>query len=246
LQYFVGIDLAWRGGKNTSAVSIAKLEDNELHVVRVIPSIAKWSDVLRLLCELDDVRGIAIDAPLILTNTSGQRICERDLNREFSSRFAGAHPSNLALYPDADAIKLSAELTKLGYIHCNTGGTFQIEVYPHPAIIEMFGLPERHQYKKGRVDERREGQIRLSNMIKGLAHSPVLLLHLSEGLSIALDETGIRSLRGRRLKQNEDALDSIICLYIAGLYSKDFTRTFGNRDEGYIVVPTIACIPAKA
>ena len=190
MQSLVGIDLAWRGGKNTSAVSIAKLEDNELHVVKVIPSIAKWSDVLMLLSELDDVRGIAIDAPLIIKNTSGQRYCERELNREYSSRFAGAHPSNLALYPDADAIKLSAELTRLGYIHCNTGGKFQIEVYPHPAIIEIFGLPERHQYKKGSVDERRKGQVKLSNMIKELAHSPVLPLHLPGSLNISLDEIG--------------------------------------------------------
>lgn len=112
MQSLVGIDLAWRGGKNTSAASIAQLEDNELHVVKVIPSIAKWSDVLWLVSELDDLRGIAIDAPLIIRNTSGQRSCERELNREYGSRFAGAHPSNLTLYPDADAIKLSAELAR--------------------------------------------------------------------------------------------------------------------------------------
>ena len=117
---------------------------------------------------------------------------------------------------------------------------FQIEVYPHPAIIEIFGLSERHQYKKGRVDERRDGQVKLSNMIKELAHSPVLPLHLSESLNIALDEIGIKSLRGRGLKQNEDALDSIICVYIAGLYHKGFTRTFGSVDDGYIVVPKMA------
>jgi predicted RNase H-like nuclease len=242
LKHFVGIDLAWRGGKNTSAVTIAKLEDNELHVVKVIPSIAKWTDVLRLLNELDDVRGIAIDAPLIVKNTSGQRSCERELNKEYSGRHAGAYPANLSLFPDADAGKLSEELTKLGYVHCNRGGKFQIEVYPHPAIIEIFDLSARHQYKKGRVEERRDGQVKLSKMIKDLAHSSVLPMHLSKSLNITLDEIGIKSLRGRGLKQNEDAMDSIICAYIAGLYYKGLTRTFGNEDDGYIVVPTIACI----
>jgi predicted RNase H-like nuclease len=241
MDHLVGIDLAWRGGKNTSAISMAKLVDDALHVTKVLPSIATWTDILNIVSELDDVRGIAIDAPLIIDNVSGQRNCERELNKEYGRRYAGAHPANLSLYPDADAVKLSMALRKMGYVHCTTAGNFQIEVYPHPAIIEIFKLSERHQYKKGRVDERRNGQVILSNMIKGLAHSSVLPLHLSEGLNICLDEIGIKSLRGRGLKQNEDALDSIICAYIAGLYHKGFTRTFGSVDDGYIVVPTAAC-----
>jgi predicted RNase H-like nuclease len=239
---FIGIDLAWLGGKNTSAVSVAKLENNGLHVVNVIPSIAMWSDILRLVSELDNVRGIAIDAPLIIGNTSGLRPCERELNKEYGKRYAGALPTNLSLYPDADAVKLSEKLTELGYVHCNREGNFQIEVYPHPAIIEIFGLPQRHQYKKGRAEERRDGQVKLSNMIKELAHSSVLPLHLSESLNITLDEIRIKSLRGRRLKENEDALDSIICVYMAGLYQRGITKTFGSVDDGYIVVPTAACI----
>ena len=158
MEYLVGIDLAWRGGRNTSALAIAGLVDDALYVIKVVPSIGKWEDVLEILSELEYVRGIAIDAPLIVKNTSGQRSCERELNKEYSGRHAGAYPANLSLFPDADAVKLSEELTKLGYVHCDKEGNFQIEVYPHPAIIEIFGLSERHQYKKGRVDERRNGK----------------------------------------------------------------------------------------
>jgi predicted RNase H-like nuclease len=239
VEYLVGIDLAWRGGRNTSALAIAELVDDALYVMKVVPSIAKGEDILEILIELEDVRGIAIDAPLIINNVSGQRHCERELNKEYSGRHAGAYPTNLSLFPDADAVKLSEELTKLGYAHCDKGGYFQIEVYPHPAIIEIFGLSERHQYKKGRVNEKRAGQVNLSNMIKKLAHSSVLPLHLIGDLDVALDEHEIMPLRGRGLKHNEDALDSIICAYIAGLYYTGFTRTFGSVDDGYIVVPSI-------
>ena len=78
-------------------------------------------------------------------------------------------------------------------------------------------------------------------MIKGLAHSSVLPLHLSEGLNITFDEIGIKSLRGSGLKQNEDALDSIICVYIAGLFDKGLRGHSRSVDDGYIVVPTMAC-----
>ena len=89
--------------------------------LKLFPSIAKWSDVLKLLSELDDVRGVAIDAPLIITILQASGTAKESSIREYSRRYAGAHPSNLSLYPDADAVKLSAELTKLGYVHCNIG-----------------------------------------------------------------------------------------------------------------------------
>jgi predicted RNase H-like nuclease len=48
----------------------------------------------------------------------------------------------------------------------------------------------------------------------------------------------INSLAGKALKSNEDALDSIICLYIAGLYAlRSIGKLFGDKFTGYIWVP---------
>ncbi len=42
----------------------------------------------------------------------------------------------------------------------------------------------------------------------------------------------------RELKDNEDGLDAVFCLYIAGLFAVGAPiRCFGDRDAGYIVVP---------
>ena len=58
-----------------------------------------------------------------------------------------------------------------------------------------------------------------------------------------LDEAHIESLAGQQLKSNEDALDSIICLYIAGLYERRLSgQVFGNTESGYIWVPQELCI----
>ena len=49
-------------------------------------------------------------------------------------------------------------------------------------------------------------------------------------------------MRWLRLKQNEDALDSIVCAYIGALYAIMAPhKSFGNTDTGYIYVPQVKC-----
>jgi len=65
---------------------------------------------------------------------------------------------------------------------------------------------------------------------------------VGDDLKLFLDGDYIDSLVGQGLKSNEDVLDSIICLYIAGLYSTAANgQVFGNADGGYIWVPQLLC-----
>ena len=132
-----------------------------------------------------------------------------------------------------------------GYAHLGTPeeSRWQVECYPHPAIIEIFGLEERHLYKKGNAAAKREGQIKLAGLIRRLADSPVLSLSIDPCFDGYLDEFSIVNKRGAALKKNEDALDAIICTYIAGLYARNSaSRIFGSADEGYIYVPQMYCL----
>ena len=111
------------------------------------------------------------------------------------------------------------------------------------APIEIFGLEERLRYKKGKVSEKKAGQIRLGHLIKLLSSSSVLRLKLTDTISRYTDSNYIESLSGQALKSNEDALDSIICLYIAALYSRgDAGQCLGNTQDGYIWVPQHVCV----
>ena len=67
---------------------------------------------------------------------------------------------------------------------------------------------------------------------------PTLSLQIPDAFSTFLDSEHIQGLSGQGLKHNEDALDALICLYIAGLYAigKEM-MVFGDDEEGYIVVP---------
>ena len=75
-------------------------------------------------------------------------------------------------------------------------------------------------------------------MLLCLRSSPVLALQVPEQFGAHFSEARISELRGGALKHNEDALDAIVCLYIAGLYQAGYDRkVFGTASEGYIYVP---------
>ena len=99
------------------------------------------------------------------------------------------------------------------------------------------------KYKKGRILAKKAGQKNLASMIKSLSDSCKLKLLIDDEHSQCLDEDHIDTLRGKALKSNEDALDAILCLYIAGLYSVGADgHTFGDVTSGYVWVPTGSCL----
>lgn len=175
-----GVDLAWMSERNATAMAFGHLEGRRLTVTAVLTGLTGLAAVSRELLDRPGLAGVAIDAPLIITNVSGQRDCERALSREYGARKASCHASNLGLYPDPASASLSDQLLGAGFEHLKPAGCrWQIECYPHPAIIELFDLPERLSYKKGTVRQRREGQVKLCEMLATLADAPVLALDLN-------------------------------------------------------------------
>ncbi len=237
-----GVDLAWQSEKNPSAIAYGVLNGTALTVTGVDPAVYGIDDVLNQLTSIVGLQGIAIDAPLIINNASGQRVCETGIGKEYGSRHASCHTSNTKLYPDAKSVYLSNKLKEKGFSHLE-GEHWQIECYPHPAIIEIFGLKERLKYKKGKVAEKKEGQKHLANLIRALKGSSSLSMVMDERGMKYLDDAHIDSLVGQGLKSNEDALDSIVCVYIAGLYAaKSEGQVFGDANDGYIWVPQGGCV----
>ena len=236
----MGIDLAWQSERNASAVAAGTLVDGTLRVESVSIAVVGLDKVRALVRSMPDLVGVAIDAPLIINNASGSRPCERALTAAYAARKAGCHPSNRSLYPDAASVRLGDWLLERGFQHLGNpaSGAWQIECYPHPALIELFGLAERLAYKKGSVNDRRCGQAALAGHIKALEDSAVLSFHPGQVCAELLDEGRIQKLRGQALKHNEDGLDALVCLYIAALYqTRRPSRAFGNRESGYVVVP---------
>ncbi len=223
-------------------MAIGELAHSAIEIRSIAPAVYGAENILSSLQSEKRLVGISIDAPLIIRNSHGQRTCEREVGKVYGSRKASCHTSNTSLYPHATSVSLSENLERIGFTHLSKD-QWQIECYPHPAIIEIFGLPERLKYKKGTIQEKRYGQIQLAHKTKKLVHSSVLRLIIGEDFSHFYDESRILSFSGQSLKDNEDVLDSVLCLYIAGLYALGYEgRTFGNIEPGYIWVPSGRCI----
>lgn len=231
-----GIDLAWHGSR-PSGLALGRLSQHRL-VVDVLSSDVFSNDALCRQLEEFQVVGIAIDAPLIVTNQSGMRDCEKQIGKLYGAKRASCHTANLTLFPQALSVQLSQDLQQRNYQHI-TGKHWQIEVYPHPAIIELFELDYRLAYKKGNIAERKAGQLLLATYLVGLDNRLPFKLNLPSNLSVALTKHEIDQLKGEQLKHNEDKLDALECLVVAALHSLIQTQVIGDAQTGYIVVPMI-------
>lgn len=239
---FAGVDLAWQSEKNPSAIAYGELKNGVLTVCSITSNIYGINQVFEELNSVEHLSGISIDAPLIIKNEKGQRGCERNLSQMYGARNASCHTSNTSLYPNAKSVYLSERLIEKGYLHL-AEKRWQIECYPHPAIIEIFLLSERLKYKKGKVSEKKTGQIKLASLILELNNSNAVKLVVADKLEKYFNRSYIDSLAGQSLKNNEDILDSVLCLYIGALYTAGFKgQIFGNKDSGYIWVPQCTCV----
>lgn len=238
-----GVDLAWMGAKNPTAIAVGKVDSHRVELLSVVENLFGTEAVISALNGIKGLHGVSVDGPLIIKNETGQRECEREVSSRYGSRKASCHTSNLTRYPNASSLRLSSRLRRSGFQHlAPVHSKWQIECYPHPAIIEMFGLEERLAYKKGRVADKREGQIKLGRLIDQLRGSTILPLIIPVKCRRFLDSDWISGLKGASLKHNEDVLDAIVCMYIAALYQTGHSnRVFGTVEDGYIFVPTTKC-----
>ena len=89
-MHFVGVDLAWGPNKPTG---VAVLDERG----RLLEVMAVQHDdeiVAATEAYVGQACVVGIDAPLVVTNPTGNRPCEAALNRDFARFDAGTHPSN--------------------------------------------------------------------------------------------------------------------------------------------------------
>ena len=239
---FVGIDLAW-GERAPTGLAVLDQGGTLLHLSRATTddSIAEaLGDYLAGDCV------VGIDAPLIVTNATGNRPCEAALNRDFARFDAGAHPSNTGK-PEFSGIPRGARLAaRFGLdIHpASAAGRRALEVYPHPALVALFRLGRTLKYKQRSTrpfPQVHAETFRLIALLEGLEHAPLplRLARNADWTALVAGVTG--ATRKSDLRRAEDQLDAVICAYVAMLAATHprSTTTYGDADTGYIITPTL-------
>lgn len=240
---FIGIDLAWRS-RNPTGVAVLKGNKSgaQLKVVTSLTAEDSISEFIRSHSTADTI--VAIDAPLIIINKTGQRQCETEVGRRYSNREASCHTSNLTLFSKAASVALTKHLLADGFVHANPKqrqrGEIVAEVYPHAAMVALWDLPKTIKYKKGRVAQRLEGLAMLrSKLVKLTKATPALLPSRQLKDLLYFDLT---QLRGRKRKDYEDQLDALFCAYLAFYFwhwRDKRTHLFGDTECGYILNPIL-------
>lgn len=234
---FLGIDLGWQSGP--SGLCCLEFVHDQLQ----LQLLDRRDSLGEVLAWVDDCAPggvpamVAVDAPLVIPNEKGMRSPDRLSHKYFGKYHAGGYPINLASPYAEKMIQFSQALEQRGFEHAPTieprkEGRYQIEVFPHPATIQLFNLSRILKYKKGRLAQRSEALSQLrDHILTGLpqCEPPLKIEQLPE------IPTG-----GKALKALEDRLDSIICAYVAAhwwYWGLARNGVMGDCQQGYVIIP---------
>ena len=230
----IGVDLAW-GEKKHDGVCFMEWDgkkgrvagfsypqgDREL-LADILNQAKRWKSVF-----------VTVDAPIVCPNRTGTRPVDRLTHRMFHRQHAACHPANLTKCPRPPRIArlLKKRGFKVGW-QPTPGKKTVAEVYPHPAMVRMFGIPRIVKYKKGRVEERRREFRRLQRLLC------LCLKKRFPKLSIDLETKSL--LAERWSKPIEDRTDALFCALIGlwhWIYQGRKSEVIGDRKTGFILLP---------
>jgi predicted RNase H-like nuclease/ppGpp synthetase/RelA/SpoT-type nucleotidyltranferase len=240
--HYVGVDLAW-GDRKPTGLAVLDDDGRLLH----LSAATTDADIVSVLREyVEGAALVAVDAPLVVTNPTGNRLAERELNRDFARFDAGAHPANTGK-PEFAGTPRGARLAELLDLEIDpaAGGPRRaIEVYPHAATVALFRLGRTLKYKNkpGRSLAAMRGQLLvLIGHLEALrdADPPLRLAdHPGWRALVAEVETATRK---SELRRAEDQVDAVVCAYVAAYVVAHPTQvtTYGDAASGAIVTPTL-------
>ena len=238
-MHFVGVDLAW-GVRRPTGLAVLDDDGRLLHVS------SESSDDAIAAALAPYVAGeclVAIDAPLVVTNATGNRPAEAELNKDFRAFEAGAHPTNTGKseFRDGPRGGRLAERLGLDLDPSSDGGRRAIEVYPHPATVVLFGLDKTLKYKRGAFGDRQRELLKLMTLIEGLDDATPRLRANRSVAWVELRKRVEAATRPVQLDRDEDPVDAVLCAYV-GLYwyhRPDDVTIYGDFENGYIVTPSL-------
>jgi predicted RNase H-like nuclease len=237
MRTVLGIDAAWTE-RNPSGIAVASESADGWQLKGTWPSVAHFladahgqpcpdkasggvapaADLLEATCKLagslPDL--VAIDMPMALEPIIGRRASDDAVSRTYGAKWCAAHsPSSTRPGPISD--RLREGFAKAGYPLCidkiATPGL--IEVYPHPALVELCDEPNRLPYKVGKMrsywpDAKPEHRrTLLSGEWSSIGTVLEPYLRGAEAYCSAFD------LNPKQLKAQEDMIDAIICCICA-------------------------------
>lgn len=235
---YVGLDLAW-GTRAPTGVAVVDTAGALVAstTVRTDEEIVAW---LHETAPAPEV--VAVDAPLVVTNETGMRDCERAVARAFGRYGAACHPSSRAR-PMFDPPRAETLARRCGWRPdpdpgaVAAGRPVAVEVYPHAALVGLFtlGFVLPYKAKAGRgVDLRRAALLEVAYHLETVEE-----LDLEGHPDWERLRTGVEgATRHVHLERVEDEVDAVLCAHLAWLWGRHPARlrVYGDA-TGFVVAP---------
>ena len=235
---FAGIDLAWSEGVGSKRPkeSGAVMLDAQGHVLHAdwtvgVTDTAEW--VERHVP--DNAHALLfVDAPLVVNNRVGQRVCETQVGQRYGRWKVSANSTNKATKHLA-GVELRKQLAARGWGYSDgcagppRAGRHLSECYPYTAIVGVAELgysEERPRYKRKphgmptgvfRSIRARASDELISRIDRLPASVPPVNLHSHSASRALVAEPS--PLQDAEYKHREDLLDAVICAWTAMLWA---------------------------
>jgi predicted RNase H-like nuclease len=234
---FLGIDLAWRESSadklaNQSGV-VALDADGRISYAGWTVGVEETLEWLDRVAEDDAL--LFIDAPLVVNNPTGQRLCEKEVSQRYMHPWkVGANSTNLGS-PRLAGVKLRRLLDERGWRYSDgvdgpeTAGRVICECYPYTTIVgtDELDYDERPLYKRNAMKlkaaewrpMRAAACDELIRRVSSLASAdPSIELRSHPVTRSLIDEPS--PLDNRAYKTREDLLDAALCAWTPALWSR--------------------------
>jgi len=237
---FLGVDLAWAEGtaaKPANESGLACLDDTGQVLAagwaRGIDQVVDW-----IQRHVEPGAVLAIDAPLVVNNPTGMRVCERETGSRYGRWHVSANASNQAL-PRLGGVTLRRRLEQLGWSYTDgltpvaAGTASFFECYPYTTLVGAaeFGYDDkRPRYKRMGtalpLTERRAARAAvcddlIQRMWRLSAADPPLDLTTHEATDrLVIEPTPLGDVA---YKHREDLIDAVLSAWTASLWHRHGT-----------------------
>jgi predicted RNase H-like nuclease len=271
MRAVLGIDAAW-SLTHPSGVAVAAERRDGWHLIAAASSYQRFQtladsrlraeerpsgsipDTYAILATASMLCGrpvdlVAIDMPLARSPIVGRRVSDNAISKAYRGRKCGTH-SPSASRPGRISDDLRDGFERAGYSlrTDRIAPLGVIEVYPHPALVELAGASERLPYKASKVraywpsvapPERR------ARLYRQWSEIVILLEGEIAGVGAALPHLELNA-TGIEVKAYEDALDAIICTWVAVCALDGRAVPFGDEHSAiWIPSPQFAALSTK-
>lgn len=160
---------------------------------------------------------VAIDMPLSHQPIIARRTSDNLVSSAYGSRQCGTHTPN-AIRPGevSDHLKMGFERAGYPLLTREISSPGLLEVYPHPALVELTNAAKRLPYKQGKVGSYWRSDTTADRRAKLLEVWSFIITNLDGRIDGVADALTIPAMdaKGWQMKAFEDTMDAVVCAWV--------------------------------